>query len=293
MDFKGFTLDRFQEQAITAVEENRSVIVSAPTGAGKTVIAEYAIEKAISTGKEIIYTAPIKALSNQKFRDFSKDYPGKIGIMTGDVIINPEAPVLIMTTEIFRNIIFDQSAERLRNVESVIFDEIHYINDIQRGTVWEESIIFAPQHITFICLSATIPNFQEFADWIRSVRERDIEAVVETKRPVPLKVQIWIPGFGFRDMKFMRKLEKEKDQKKRKRRGSNVDLVYHLKKEDQLPCLYFHFSRLGCEEYAQHFKNAHLLKDFERRRVLDLYDRLCEQFGVKVEGPYKPDTYRY
>jgi len=283
MDFKGLKLDRFQEEAISAIGDGKSVIVAAPTGAGKTVIAEYAIEKAIAAGKEIIYTAPIKALSNQKFRDFSRDYPDKIGIMTGDVIINPEAPVLIMTTEIFRNIIFDQSAERLQNVETVIFDEIHYINDIQRGTVWEESIIFAPQHINFICLSATIPNFREFTEWMQAVRERPIESIVETKRPVPLEVQIWVPGAGFRDMKFIRKIEKDKSQSK-KRRASNVDLVHHLKRENQLPCLYFHFSRVGCEEYAQHFRSANLLKDFERRKVLDMYDRLCERFNVEMRG---------
>ncbi len=284
MQFKGLTLDPFQEEAIRAVDANHSVIVAAPTGAGKTVIAEYAIEKAIKNDRQIIYTAPIKALSNQKYRDFSRDYPDKIGIMTGDVILNPEAPILIMTTEIFRNIIFDAGASRLKEIESVIFDEIHYINDIQRGTVWEESIIFAPQHITFICLSATIPNFDEFADWMRSVRDKPIQSVVEKHRPVPLKIHIWIPGFGFRDINFIKKLEKEKNKYKRSRRATNVDLVYHLRREKQLPCLYFHFSRIGCEEYAQHFRGINLLDHDERRQVLSIYDELCKQFGVSLRG---------
>ena len=281
--FKGLTLDPFQVEAIRAIERGHSVIVSAPTGAGKTVIAEYAIEKALAEGKEIIYTAPIKALSNQKFRDFSTDYPDQVGIMTGDVILNADAPVLIMTTEIFRNIIFDAGEDRLANVETVIFDEIHYINDIQRGTVWEESLIFAPQHISFVCLSATIPNFNEFADWIRGVRHKTIETVVETHRPVPLKKEIWVPDYGFQNMKFLRELEKEGLAGKRGRRGRGADyrpLVRHLREHDQLPCIFFHFSRLGCQTLAMRFKGNNLLTPDERRRALTIFDDLCDRFGV-------------
>lgn len=284
MHFKGYELDPFQEQAINALNEGRSVIVAAPTGAGKTVIAEYAIEKAIAENRQIIYTAPIKALSNQKFRDFSRDYPEKIGIMTGDVIINPEASVLIMTTEIFRNIIFDGEADRLNNIDTVIFDEIHYINDIQRGTVWEESIIFAPQHIHFICLSATIPNINEFADWMRNVRKIPIDSIVEHHRPVPLKVSIWVSGLGMRDINYIRKLEAERHQHRGKKKVGNVDLVRKLQAEGKLPCLYFHFSRVGCEEYATFFRGMNLLSNNERRRMLKAYDELTEQFGVTQRG---------
>lgn len=284
MKFKGYDLDPFQEQAIRALDAGRSVIVAAPTGAGKTVIAEYAIEQAIALDKQIIYTAPIKALSNQKFRDFSSDYPDKIGIMTGDVIINPEAPVLIMTTEIFRNIIFDAEKERLESIGTVIFDEIHYINDIQRGTVWEESIIFAPQHIRFICLSATIPNFREFADWMRRVREIPIETISEFHRPVPLNVSIWVTGRGFRDLKFIKQLENEKQSRPIRVKGGNTDLIMRLKAEDKLPCLYFHFSRMGCEEYAQYFRSVNLLNGEERRVVLAIFDELAARFGVTQRG---------
>ena len=283
MDFKGLELDAFQVDAIEAIKRGESIIVSAPTGAGKTVIAEYAIEKALREGKEIIYTAPIKALSNQKFRDFSADYPDKVGIMTGDVILNADAPVLIMTTEIFRNIIFDVGEERLKNVDSVIFDEIHYINDIQRGTVWEESLIFAPQHIAFVCLSATIPNFTEFADWMRGVRHKPIHTVVETERPVPLKTSMWVPGHGFRDMKFLKKLESETIEQRKKGRGQKFDyspLVFHLRREDLLPCIFFHFSRLGCQNLALRFKGLNLLTSQERGKALRIYDESCERFGV-------------
>ncbi|HOO56242.1 MAG TPA: DEAD/DEAH box helicase [bacterium] len=284
MLFKGYELDPFQEQAINALDKGHSIIVAAPTGAGKTVIAEYAIEKAIQEGKQIIYTAPIKALSNQKFRDFSSDYPDKIGIMTGDVIINPEAPVLIMTTEIFRNIIFEAEETRLENIYTVIFDEIHYINDIQRGTVWEESIIFAPQHIRFICLSATIPNFEEFAAWMRSVRDIEIQTISESNRPVPLKVHLWVPGYGFRNISFLKQLEKEDLSRRKKQKGGNIDLVKILKEEDKLPCLYFHFSRMGCEEYAQYFRGMNLLTNKERRNSMRLFDKYAEQFGVEIKG---------
>lgn len=282
LHFKNLTLDPFQVEAIRAIERGHSVIVSAPTGAGKTVIAEYAIEKAMREGKEIIYTAPIKALSNQKFRDFTQDYPDRVGIMTGDVILNPEAPVLIMTTEIFRNIIFDAGEDRLKNVNTVIFDEIHYINDIARGTVWEESLIFAPQHIAFVCLSATIPNFNEFAEWMRGVRNKTIETVVETERPVPLEKRIWMPEYGFRDMKFLRRLEKEQSGQKLKRgrRFDYTPLVQHLRREDQLPCIFFHFSRMGCQALAMRYKGLNLLYPNERRDALATYDELCKKFGV-------------
>ena len=138
--------DRFQQEAIDYIKKGHSVIVSAPTGAGKTAIAEYVIERCIESNQGVIYTAPIKALSNQKFRDFSKAYRDKIGILTGDVSINPEAPVLIMTTEIFRNKILDEPRS-LKKFSWVIYDEIHYIDNYERGTVWEESLMLLPSHI--------------------------------------------------------------------------------------------------------------------------------------------------
>ena len=164
MEYKGLTLDKFQEDAIKAIDENKSVVVSAPTGSGKTLIADYIIGRDLKRGIRVIYTAPIKALSNQKYRDFSKDYGEEnIGLMTGDIVRNPTAPVLIMTTEVYRNMVLSRDP-LIDEVSYVVLDEIHYINDFERGYVWEESIIFSPKHIRFLCLSATIPNAREFAE---------------------------------------------------------------------------------------------------------------------------------
>ena len=168
------------------------------------------------TGR-VIYTAPIKALSNQKYRDFYAEYGEKIGIVTGDVVLNPYAQVLLMTTEIFRNTIFDD-IERLQDVSYVIFDEIHYINDIERGTVWEESIIFAPQHIKFVCLSATIPNINPFTEWMQSVRDIDIEIVEELERPVPLKHYLYFKDYGIGDASHITPLRKISQHDMREKR---------------------------------------------------------------------------
>lgn len=295
MIYKGYKLDPFQETAIAAIENKHTVIVAAPTGAGKTVIAEYAIEKYLQEGRRIIYTAPIKALSNQKYRDFTADYGEAIGIVTGDVSINPQAPVLIMTTEIFRNVIFDDP-RRLQDVEYVIFDEIHFINDIQRGTVWEESIIFAPSSINFLCLSATIPNLEEFAEWMRTVRpQTTVEVVNETQRPVPLEHQLYLHGYGLGDVKRLEKVVDSLSRRNKRpasppRREEEMqddatcreigDLIAHLTTAGQLPCLYFCFSRRACEEKALANKDRLFLTPAERQEILQLYDNLCERFSL-------------
>ena len=177
--------DPFQLKAIAAIDAEKSVIVSAPTGSGKTAIAEYAIEKAFERHERVIYTAPIKALSNQKYRDFSARYGENVGILTGDVSLNARAPLVIMTTEIYRNQLFEDP-ERLKNTSWIIFDEVHYLDDLERGTVWEEAMMFSPDHVRFLALSATVPNIEEVAGWIQNVLGRRIEVISETKRPVPL-----------------------------------------------------------------------------------------------------------
>ena len=317
MLYKGYTLDRFQEEAIDAISQEHSVIVAAPTGAGKTVIAEYAVDKCIEEDNRVIYTAPIKALSNQKYRDFYADYGELIGIMTGDIVLNPDAPVLIMTTEIFRNTIFEDIT-RLSDVEYVIFDEIHYINDIQRGTVWEESIIFAPQNIKFVCLSATMPNLRQFANWMQSVREIQIDIVAEANRPVPLEHHLYFEGYGIGDLPALKKIQdtiqKQRALQRRflpddwddreledwadfddeveeidlqKLNVIQTDLLDYLKWNRQFPCLYFCFSRQGCEEMALASARENLLNPAQRAKILELFDELCARYNIQSDENVK------
>lgn len=187
-------LDPFQEQALRALMEGYTVLVAAPTGTGKTLIAERLIAHVLESGRGVVYTSPIKALSNQKYRDFGKLFGSeRVGLITGDLSINERAPVLVMTTEIFRNWCF-ANPEELEHTSHVIFDEIHYLDDPERGTAWEESIIFAPPHIKILGLSATVPNVREIASWMAEVRGEEVKVVEERCRAVPL-VTYWIaPG---------------------------------------------------------------------------------------------------
>ncbi|MFO7900725.1 MAG: DEAD/DEAH box helicase [Planctomycetota bacterium] len=283
-----FELDPFQEEAIAAVEGGRSVLVAAPTGAGKTVIAEYAVELALDRGEQILYTAPIKALSNQKFRDFRSRYGDKIGILTGDVTINGSAPVLIMTTEIFRNALFAETG-RFDDARFLVFDEVHYINDLERGTVWEESIIFAPPSMQLVCLSATMPNVGELAGWISEVRDSDVRVIRETHRPVPLRYFTAVDG----ELVKLSKLEKairrhrggHKGRRSRRKRNERSDratehIIDELTERERLPCIYFCFSRAACEAKAWHSVDHDLLTDEERGRITGLYGDLCGRYGI-------------
>ena len=184
-----FELDTFQKEAVYHLENGDSVFVAAHTSAGKTVVAEYAIALAAKHMTKAIYTSPIKALSNQKFRDFRHEFDD-VGILTGDVQIRPEASCLIMTTEILRSMLY-RGADLIRDVEFVIFDEVHYVNDLERGVVWEEVIIMLPEHVTLICLSATVPNTYEFASWVGRTKKKDIFVISTPKRPVPLEHYLW------------------------------------------------------------------------------------------------------
>ncbi|KAJ3176011.1 hypothetical protein HK101_010522 [Irineochytrium annulatum] len=185
-----FELDLFQKRAVYHLERGDSVFVAAHTSAGKTVVAEYAIALAQKHMTRAIYTSPIKALSNQKFRDF-RDTFDEVGILTGDVQIQPEASCLVMTTEILRSMLY-RGADLIRDVEFVIFDEVHYVNDAERGVVWEEVIIMLPRHVTFILLSATVPNTREFADWVGRTKKKDIYVISTSKRPVPLEHFLYV-----------------------------------------------------------------------------------------------------
>ncbi|OAX42662.1 ATP-dependent RNA helicase [Rhizopogon vinicolor AM-OR11-026] len=186
-----FELDTFQKEAVYHLEMGDSVFVAAHTSAGKTVVAEYAIALAEKHMTRAIYTSPIKALSNQKFRDFKQTFSSSsVGILTGDVQINPEASCLVMTTEILRSMLY-KGADLIRDVEFVIFDEVHYVNDAERGVVWEEVIIMLPDHVNIILLSATVPNSKEFADWVGRTKKKDIYVISTAQRPVPLEHYIY------------------------------------------------------------------------------------------------------
>lgn len=303
--------DPFQQRAIDAIDAEKSVLVSAPTGAGKTAIAEYAMNKALSRGERVVYTAPIKALSNQKYRDFSQRYPDQVGLLTGDVSLNPDSPIVIMTTEIYRNQLFE-APERLKNTSWVIFDEVHYLDDPERGTVWEEAIMFSPEQIRLVALSATAPNIEELATWIRGILNHPIEVIIETHRPVPLvnlfqcqgtvfdnthslkkdgylNQETWPSGFGGRE-------QQHRGGRNRFNRGGHHyqrflrakpnrtdELVRHLSEKKRLPCLYFAFGRKRAEELAWEHEKFDFLSPQEKTEIDDLYTKLCERFELTHE----------
>ncbi|VDO14699.1 unnamed protein product, partial [Haemonchus placei] len=180
-----FELDGFQQAAVVCMEKGESVFVAAHTSAGKTVVAEYAVALCEHHKTRAIYTSPIKALSNQKFRDFKMMFTD-VGLVTGDIQLFPDAFCLIMTTEILRSMLYNGS-EVVRDLEWVVFDEVHYINNAERGHVWEEVLIMLPSHVKIVMLSATVPNCIEFADWVGRIKNRKINVVSTLKRPVPLE----------------------------------------------------------------------------------------------------------
>lgn len=267
--------DRFQSEAIEYIKEGYSVIVSAPTGAGKTVIAEHVIESCILKKEGVIYTAPIKALSNQKFRDFQGRYKDAIGILTGDVSLNANAPVLIMTTEIFRNKVLDEP-ESLKRYSWIIFDEVHYIDNPERGTVWEESLVFLPPHMNILCLSATIPNIGEFAKWVESIHKKKVKIVIEDKRPVPLH-------FFFQcQNQVVDNINKLRSGRGYQPNKTNA-LVKYVQRENGLPCIYFVFGRKRAEYLASELYNYNFLTKVEQAQILSLYDDLCGRFDLAHE----------
>jgi superfamily II RNA helicase len=282
--YLNFDLDDFQQKAFTAVDNGESLIVAAPTGCGKTLIAEYAVDVSIARGKRAIYTAPIKALSNQKFRDFRKRFGDQtVGIQTGDVTINPEARLLIMTTEIFRNLILEDSP-RLKDILYVIFDEIHYLDDPERGTVWEESIILAPRDIRFMCLSATVPNINELAAWMGNVRAVPFTVIEETHRPVPLRHTFYHPKFGLLTIKGIKRHFRSSPAERKKflrHKPSSRRIIDMVLRQGHIPVLYFCFNRRACERNAEIHRDLNLLTPDERARVRTMVDELSKQYHLE------------
>ncbi len=290
-----FAYDPFQQRAIDAIERNVSVFVAAPTGSGKTAIADYVIAKALRQREQIIYTAPIKALSNQKFRDFVvREGEGQVGIMTGDVTLNSKAPLLIMTTEIYRNTLLE-NASRLSRCTWVIFDEIHYLDDPERGTVWEEAIMFTPTHINLLALSATAPNVEQLASWIRDVHQRPVEVILEEHRPVPLHVLFQcqntilkdeqeLKHAGYRNREDWSQLSHRRrfDRDHFHARANRLDaMVRHLQQADRLPCIFFTFGRRRAEDLAWEASGLPLISEPERAQLRTLFDKLCARYGIQ------------
>ena len=260
-----FKLDGFQREAIEKLERGQGgVLVSAPTSSGKTMVAEYAIFRALQDGEKLLYTTPLKALSNQKYHDFVRQYgESNVGLVTGENTINDEAPIVVMTTEILRNLIYEDP-NRLDLVRYVVLDEVHYIDDFPRGSVWEEIVIQAPKTIKLVGLSATIGNYQEIADWMAENRG-GMETVFHDVRPVELKMWLAInnrflplfKGDGGIDQRTWSKAAQEEEASYRvggyRSLPSNdlLHVVPELRSLDMLPAIYFIFSRRGCREALQ------------------------------------------
>uniref|UniRef100_A0A8D0Q1G5 Superkiller complex protein 2 n=1 Tax=Sus scrofa TaxID=9823 RepID=A0A8D0Q1G5_PIG len=243
-----FEPDVFQKQAILHLERQDSVFVAAHTSAGKTVVAEYAIALAQKHMTRTIYTSPIKALSNQKFRDFRNTF-GDVGLLTGDVQLHPEASCLIMTTEILRSMLYSGS-DVIRDLEWVIFDEVHYINDAERGVVWEEVLIMLPDHVSIILLSATVPNALEFADWI------GYYAAVEAKKE---RMSKHAQTFGAKQPTNQGGPAQD--------RGVYLSLLASLRAREQLPVVVFTFSRGRCDEQASGLTSLDLTTSSEKSEI--------------------------
>ncbi|XP_023604239.1 helicase SKI2W isoform X1 [Myotis lucifugus] len=292
-----FEPDVFQKQAILHLERHDSVFVAAHTSAGKTVVAEYAIALAQKHMTRTIYTSPIKALSNQKFRDFRNTF-GDVGLLTGDVQLHPEASCLIMTTEILRSMLYSGS-DVIRDLEWVIFDEVHYINDAERGVVWEEVLIMLPDHVSIILLSATVPNALEFADWIGRLKRRQIYVVSTAARPVPLEHYLFTGNSpktqgelfllldsrgAFHTKGYYAAVEAKKERMSKhaqtfgakqpthqggpaQDRGVYLSLLASLRTRAQLPVVVFTFSRGRCDEQASGLTSLDLTTSSEKSEI--------------------------
>ncbi|MBW4500030.1 MAG: RNA helicase [Scytonema hyalinum WJT4-NPBG1] len=279
-----FQLDQFQKDAIASLNAGSSVVVCAPTGSGKTLVGEYAIYRALSRGKRVFYTTPLKALSNQKLRDFREKFGfDHVGLLTGDASINRDAPILVMTTEIFRNMLYGtpigQIGISLVDVEAVVLDECHYMNDRQRGTVWEESIIYCPRGVQLVALSATVANSDELTDWLNQVHG-PTDLIYSDHRPVPLEFHFGnIKGLfpllnddktqiNHRLLRKKKKGDKEKSKAHVKAEApSIIQVLSQLQERDMLPAIYFIFSRRGCDKSVADVGDFRLVNNQEAQQL--------------------------
>uniref|UniRef100_A0A3Q0SIS1 SKI2 subunit of superkiller complex n=1 Tax=Amphilophus citrinellus TaxID=61819 RepID=A0A3Q0SIS1_AMPCI len=280
-----FELDVFQKQAVLRLEAHDSVFVAAHTSAGKTVVAEYAIALSQKHMTRTIYTSPIKALSNQKFRDFKNTF-GDVGLLTGDVQLSPESSCLIMTTEILRSMLYNGS-EVIRDLEWVIFDEVHYINDAERGVVWEEVLIMLPDHVSIILLSATVPNALEFSEWIGRIKKRHIYVISTLKRPVPLEHYLYTGNstktqkemFLLVDASFIEAVSHRGSCNAQANMLNHLDravwltLLHFLSQRQQTPVVAFTFSRTRCDENARSLDSMDLTTSVEKAEIHSFFQK--------------------
>ncbi|RKN12754.1 DEAD/DEAH box helicase [Streptomyces radicis] len=306
-----FGLDAFQIEACQALEAGKGVLVAAPTGSGKTIVGEFAVHLALDQGRKCFYTTPIKALSNQKYADLVKRYGAdRVGLLTGDNSVNADAPVVVMTTEVLRNMLYAGSSA-LTGLGYVVMDEVHYLSDRFRGAVWEEVIIHLPESVTLVSLSATVSNAEEFGDWLDTVRG-DTEVIVSEHRPVPLwqhvlagrrlydlfeesgekrevnpdllrmarleNTRTWGARDRYRNGRDRRRAadrERERRQRARVYTPSRVEVIDRLDAEGLLPAITFIFSRAGCEAAVQQCLHAGLrLNDaVARAQVREIVER--------------------
>ncbi|KAJ5812209.1 hypothetical protein N7474_008510 [Penicillium riverlandense] len=306
-----FPLDPFQQVAVSSIQREESVLVSAHTSAGKTVVAEYAIAQSLKLNQRVIYTSPIKALSNQKYREFAAEF-GDVGLMTGDVTINPTASCLVMTTEILRSMLY-RGSEIMREVAWVVFDEIHYMRDLNRGVVWEETIILLPDKVRYVFLSATIPNAMQFAEWIVKTHDQPCHVVYTNYRPTPLQ-HYFFPADGegihlvvdekgvFREENFQKAMSAIANKKgddpadamaKRKGKGKDKKTntggnkgpsdIFKIVKMIMLnkfnPVIVFSFSKRECEAGALNLKNLSFNDDSEKAMVVKVFHSAIEMLS--------------
>ncbi|CAN9199967.1 unnamed protein product [Alternaria alternata] len=306
-----FTLDPFQQVSIASIQRNESVLVSAHTSAGKTVVAEYAIAQCLKNNQRVIYTSPIKALSNQKYREFMAEF-GDVGLMTGDVTINPTATCLVMTTEILRSMLY-RGSEIMREVAWVVFDEVHYLRDKSRGVVWEETIILLPDKVRYVFLSATIPNAMQFAEWITKTHSQPCHVVYTDFRPTPLQHYFFPAGAEgihlvvdekgvFREENFQKAMSsiadkggseakdfmakrKGKGKDKKTNTGGNKDQtdIYKIVKMIMIksynPVIVFSFSKRECENYALSMSSLAFNDDSEKAMVTKVFNSAIEMLS--------------
>ncbi|MTB87074.1 DEAD/DEAH box helicase [Aeromicrobium senzhongii] len=292
-DLYPFGLDEFQVRACEALEDGHGVLVAAPTGSGKTLVGEFAVHLSLATGRKCFYTTPIKALSNQKFSDFADRYGAEnVGLLTGDNTINGEAPIVVMTTEVLRNMIYAGSST-LKNLGHVVMDEVHYLADRFRGAVWEEVIIGLPPSVSIVSLSATVSNVEEFGAWLHEVRG-ETDTIVEEKRPVPLHQHVLVGRKMFDlfepnstevnhtleqmardDAQWNRAFAKNRSRRPQKggrrprsrhRTPDRIDIVLKLESEGMLPAIVFIFSRAGCATAVEQCLAARLILTSQEER---------------------------